>query len=139
MLVQLLLRHPYFNLPIKFMGKVFAAVAWGIALSPFDLDVKLVFGAIAAVLASLMIAAPWVATDRCASASRLPLYGLIVAGEALFVGTLVFAFLGTFQGHPQTLAMIGCAFGGVLLPLYGAAVIYRDKRDNMSKGPGSTT
>lgn len=130
-----LLHHPFIALPCKFVARIAMAAIWGIALSPFALDLKLGFGAGLAVVALLCARAFW-AWDRVPfSASRAALYGLYVAGEAMAIGTFVLAFLGAYTGHLHTYAMITCAFGGSILTLYPLAVLWRD---NMSRGPGST-
>ncbi len=131
----MLLQHPFIALPMKFAARITMAAVWGVALSPFALDVKLGFGAVLAGLALLMSRAffGWDKAPR--SAPRLALYGLYVAGEAMAIGAIVLAFLGAFQGQLHTYAMITCAFGGSLLTLYPLAVLYRD---NTRGTPGST-
>lgn len=129
-----LLRHPFITVPMKFLARVAMAAVWGIALSPFDQDVKLAFGAVTAIVAGLL-SYSFVSHDKVPlSASRLGLYGLVVAGEALAVGTIVLAALGGFTGQLHMYALWCCAFGGALLSFYGTTILYRD---NMSKVAGS--
>ena len=130
-----LLHHPFIALPCKFVARIAMAAIWGIALSPFDLDVRFGFGAALAVVALLCARAFWAWDKVPFSASRASLYGLYVAGEAMAIGAFVLAFLGAYTGQLHTFAMITCAFGGSVLTLYPLAAIWRD---NMSRGPGST-
>lgn len=128
-----LFRHPFVILPMKFLARITMGSLWGIALSPFELEVKIGFGAVLAVLA-LCLSVSFFGFDKVAlSASRVALYGLLVAGEALAVGAIVLAALGAFQGQLFIHALWVCAFGGTVFPLYALSILYRD---NMSKGRG---
>lgn len=129
-----LIRHPFISISMKFLARVTMGGVWGIALSPFELDVRLGFGAVLAVLAAFL-SYSFVAFDRLPlSASRLALYGLVIAGEYLAVGCVVLAALGAFQGQPYTYAMMVSGFGSALFTVYGMTVLYRD---NISKAAGS--
>lgn len=131
---MLLLRHPFISVPMKFAARIAWGGVWGISLSPFELDVKLAFGAVLAGVA-VFLSASFFGFDRVSfSAARAALYGLLVAGEAMAVGAIVLACLGAFTGHVETYAMVCCAFMGTLLPMYVMSILYRD---NMSKGAGS--
>lgn len=130
-----LLHHPFIALPCKFIARITMGAIWGVALCQTDLDTKLLFGGLLAGLALLLSRAFWAWDKIPVSAARIALYGLYVAGEAMAIGAIVLAFLGAFQGHLHTFAMVTCALGGSLLTLYPMAVMYRD---NTRGAPGST-
>lgn len=135
-----LLRHPFAVQALKFLARIAWASVWGILLSPFELEARITFGGLLAILAGVL-SVSFYAFDRVAfSASRMALYGLLVAGEAMSVGALVFACLGAFTGQLEGLALVACAFVGTVLTLYSLTILYQDNlklRDNMSKGAGS--
>lgn len=129
-----LLRLPFIALPMKFAARIAMAGLWGIWLSPFDADVKYVFGAILGGVASLL-SVSFFGFDRVAlSPARIALYGLLTGGESMAVGAMVLAALGAFTGQLHTWPMICCAFAGTVLPMYAMAILYRD---NTSKPAGS--
>lgn len=126
--MKLLFRHPFIVLPAKFLGRIMMGALWGILLSPLDQDVKF---AVAAGLGVLLLSLTpfFVSWDRAAlSASRVALYGLLIAGEAMAVGAMVLAALGAFSGHADTYLplMVVAAFGGTVLTLYPTAIMHRD-------------
>ncbi len=129
-----LLRHPFISLPMKFLARITWGAVWGVALSPYELEVKVGFGAVLAVLA-LALSVSFFGFDKVAlSASRVALYGLLIAGEALAVGAIALAALGAFSGHVPTYALISCAFCGSVFPMYVMSILYRD---NTSRAAGS--
>ena len=131
-----LFRIPFFSVAAKFCSRILMGSLWGLFLSPFSMDIKLLFGALMAGMA-VLLGTSFYAWDRMpVTASRISLYGLLLAGEALCTGSIAFATLGAFTGQLHVHALWICALGGSLLTLYSISVLYRD---NMSKRPGSTT
>lgn len=125
--VRSLFRHAFFALPTKFCARVLMAAIWGLLLcseKDFPMPVRLAFGAVLG-LAMLGCSVAFFGWDRGRlDASRLALYGLYVAGEMLVVGTLCFAFLGTFCGRLEPVAMLLCGFGGSLFTTYPMVQLY---------------
>lgn len=130
--MKTLLQFSIISLPMKFMARVCMGAVWGISLSNFESDVRIGFGTFLAVVACLL-SYSFVAWDRVPlSASRMALYGLLVAGEALAVGCVVLAALGAFTGQLETGAMVVCAFGGSFFTLYSNGVMFRDNMGNIA-------
>jgi hypothetical protein len=127
-------RYPIISVPAKFLARITTGAIWGIFLSPFDLTSRFVFAGILSVIAAFLYRAFWAWDRQPVTLSRISLYGLLGAGEALGVGAVVFAALGAFTGHVHVLPLMLCGFGGALLPMYINAVLYRD---NILKGRGS--
>lgn len=130
-----LIRHPFISVPMKFIARVCMGSLCGIAFSPFELDVKVWFGAIMTGLAVLMMYLPIRAWDRSPmDGIRMALYGLVIVGEALCVGAVVLGAFGAFQGHLQPLPMMLIGFAGILSTLFGMAEL---SRSNIKDRPGS--
>lgn len=127
-MIRLLTRHPFIALPAKFLGRVTMAAIWGVLLSPFDSEVKFAAAACLGVLA-LSLTPFFVGWDRARlSASRVALYGLLIGGEAMVVGSFVLGALAAFTGQPETYLspMVAAVFAGTVLTLYPTSVMYRD-------------
>ena len=131
-----LLRHPALTFPLRFLARIAMSALWGIILSPFELEVKVGFGAVLAVVAGVLSLSFFSGIEKLGIAD-VGLCGLAVAGEAMAVGTFVFAALGAFSGHVNALAMFVCAFSGTLLPVYAITTLYQ--KNNTAKPRGSNT
>lgn len=127
-------RYPIISVPAKFLARIATGAIWGIFLSPFDLSVRLGFASVLSVIAAFLYRAFWAWDKQRVSISRISLYGLLGAGEALAVGAVVFAALGAFTGSVNVPALMLCGFGGAVLPMYTTSVLYRD---NIQRGAGS--
>lgn len=135
-----LLLIPFIAIPLRILSRIAWAGVWGIALSAAEIEYKLVFGAILASLACVLSVSFFGFDRRMAfSASRMALYGLYVAGEAMLVGASAFALLGALTGQLEGFALVICAFGGTVLTMYSMSILYREnlEDDNTSKGAGS--
>ncbi len=126
-----LLRHPFISYAIRFLARLAYAGMWGVVLSPTDLNTKLLFGTPLAILAGFLMV---LFVAHSPKLHQAPLYGLMMAGEALGVGACVLAFLGATTGQLATIPLCICVFGGLLLTLHSTYALYRD---NMQKPSGS--
>jgi hypothetical protein len=127
-------RFPHIALTARYMYRVLAGTAWGMALSPFELDVRLAFLACVGLVMGLLFPSFIAWDQKPVTASRLALYGLLAVGEVLAGGCVVFGALGAFTGHLHMVPMWLTGLGGSLLPLYALSVLYKD---NMSRAAGS--
>lgn len=119
-------RLPYISVPGKFCTRLTMAASWGCLLGGTPEDVRTAFGAML-VAFSLLLSASFFGWDRKpVDATRLALYGLYVAGEAMVVGCLCMAFLGTFAGQLFAVPFILTGFAGSLFTIYPMALLMRD-------------
>lgn len=118
-----LLRHPFISYTIRFLARLAFAGMWGVVLSPADLNTKLLFATLLAVLASGLMVMFFGSRPRL---HQVPLYGLVSAGEALGVGAIALALLGASTGQLAVIPLCICTFGGLLLTLYSTHTLYKD-------------
>jgi hypothetical protein len=129
--IRHIFRVPAIGLPSQFASRVFMAGAWGCAFGGSHPITVAVIG-----LLALMFGLSFFGWDRVAlSASRLALYGLYLAGEALLTGTLVLTFWGNLGGAEVGLVpVVLSAGGGMLLLTYSTLVLVKG---NIPESPGA--
>lgn len=119
-------RLPFVSVPGKFCTRVTMASTWGCCLGDGPEDLRMAFGAMLTFFALTMSASFFGWDRKPVTASRLALYGLYVAGEAMVVGCLCLAFLGSAGGRMLALPMMLTGLAGSLFTLYPMALLMKD-------------